>query len=324
MNSASFLLGRPPAMGNQSKWSAQFADWRQTLSRCARKPTPKRVHELRVATLRLQAELEYWLRESATGTAAARTAKRWSNQARKLRRALSLVRETDVYLRKLARLRGQVPHSGDHGLRSSSVCTLQINKLEIRLRKLRQAGEKKLIAEIKGRRKRMVSFSKELEVAFARPGPPSDSHGGLKVAVMFKDLTREFPELNADCLHEFRKRVKKLRYMAEIFSASDPLAGRQSATLRKIQVAVGEWHDWHVLAQKADRAFRGRGQGSGLPELLAALAATSLRKAISLSRRQIAQMMEVAAASGAASEPAPGKFPVRPAESVAISQQRVS
>jgi CHAD domain-containing protein len=51
-------------------------------------------------------------------------------------------------------------------------------------------------------------------------------------------------------LHEFRKRIKKIRYVAEIHGA-DPKCARIAAQVKKAQDAIGEWHDWHVLARTA-------------------------------------------------------------------------
>jgi len=48
----------------------------------AQKPSRKAVHSLRVATLRLQAGVEYWLRAQEPDAPAARAAKRWNKQGR--------------------------------------------------------------------------------------------------------------------------------------------------------------------------------------------------------------------------------------------------
>jgi hypothetical protein len=91
----------------QLEWWLQLESWRDSLDRCACKASRKRVHELRILTLRLQASLEFWLSEQPPDAQGVRAVKRWKTQGQKLRRALRPVRETDVYLERLASLRGR-------------------------------------------------------------------------------------------------------------------------------------------------------------------------------------------------------------------------
>ncbi|MGB7549792.1 MAG: hypothetical protein WBM14_18800, partial [Terracidiphilus sp.] len=62
MNSGLHPVHLQLALPNRPEWRSQVEAWRQLLAECGRKPGRKRVHELRVATLRLQAEVEHGLR----------------------------------------------------------------------------------------------------------------------------------------------------------------------------------------------------------------------------------------------------------------------
>ena len=283
----------------QRQWRQQLAGWRQLLARCGKKPGRRRVHELRVATLRLEALLELWLHGHERDPAA-RAVRRWSKQAARLRRALQPARSAAVYLGKLAWLRRQVV-AGDA---RRAACLRQIAALERRFVKRREAAEKELMEAIRNRRARLVRWSEEIEGAI----PVLVAQGGaLGMDVMREragDLTAEFPVLSADCLHGYRKRVKKLHYLADFFAAVDSRAARQAEIFGKMQAVIGEWRDWQSLARKACRVFVDR--ESGLPKLLAGLEAKSLRRALRDCRRLRERLLENDVAENAL-----GKKPVQ-------------
>jgi CHAD domain-containing protein len=297
MNSPSHpSRGQPQAA--QPEFRRQVEAWRQLLFQCGQKPSRKGVHGLRVATLRLQAGVEYWLRDQEPDAPAARAAKRWSRQGKKLRRALNPVREADVSLAKLASLRASTAGPPEGQLPCSRSCLRQIGELEARLTEKRQAAAKKLIAVIEGRRKRMEQLSTELEAALA-PCPWGCS--GKDLLAMFASLREEFPELKAEILHTYRKRIKKVRYLAEISAVGDPLAARQAATLKRMQAVAGEWHDWQALAKQAGRAFRSRARTCALTQLLEARTQEFLKEALGLCRRATAQLLRRGAPSASSS-----------------------
>ena len=72
------------------------------LAQCSRKPTRKRVHNLRIVTLRIQAELQHRFRDDGADAESTIAANRWIKQAEKLRQVLGDTRETDVWIGKLA------------------------------------------------------------------------------------------------------------------------------------------------------------------------------------------------------------------------------
>ncbi len=242
--------------------------WRRLLVRCGRKPTRKRVHALRVVTLRILAELEYQLGEQGGDSPDSVAATRWIKLGEKLRQALSPVREADVWLDKLTALRESLENTNGYSPRSNKACIRQIDELGDMLRVKRRQGEKELVAEIESRRGRLEGLTQQIELtSHASLG----AGGGSRIAAQFAGVAEKYRSLDADNLHEFRKEIKKVRYMAEIFAAHDPEAGRQASLVRKMQSAIGEWHDWQALAKKesharrqtgrADRAVRDAGNG---------------------------------------------------------------
>jgi CHAD domain-containing protein len=291
--------------------------WRRLLVRCGRKPTRKRVHALRVVTLRVLAELEHRIEEQGKGPESLAAA-RWIKLGEKLRQALSPVRETDVWLDKLTALRQSLGDTNGYSPRSNKACIRQIDELQEMLGAKRRQGEKELVAEIESRRERLEESSRQVEAAQSRSvgvaGPPLGDAGGPQIGEQFARVVKEFPLLDAGNLHEFRKSIKKVRYMAEIFAVRDAEAGRLVSSIRKMQSAIGEWHDWQDLA-KESHAHRKRGD---LTELLETLAVESLEKALAVCERATTNLLWRNNGVHDFSHP-PEKKPVRGAELVDAS-----
>jgi CHAD domain-containing protein len=295
-----------------------FESWRSLLDACGHKPSRKHVHGLRVATLRLQAQLD-----SAPGThSVAQAARRWNKSAEKLRESLSAVRETDVYRVKLSGLCGTLAPPEGYAPRSSRISLRQIEELDEWLARERKIASKKLIADLKHRQGRLDRLSVELESAQALGHsliPVSSPSGVFK---MFADVVAEFPKLDVDCLHDFRKRMKNVRYLAELFASTDPQAGRMAESLKSMQGVVGEWHDWEELAQLASRKLRKRRKDGALTELLETLAEESLEKALEYCRSQAAELLVQVANIAAPLRLVAAKPPVRSLDPVTMMEER--
>jgi CHAD domain-containing protein len=275
----------------QPRRQQQIVTWRKLLTQCARKPSRRSVHALRSLTLRLQVGMKHSLRGQAAHSAAARAFQHWCKDGKKLRKALEPVRDADVHLARLASLRKRGDASeGEKQL--SPRCIREIGKLEDRLRRQRKAGIDKLKDTIDARGKRLNRLSKELEAALT-PHTPSTEHSTAPEALrIFAELTREHPHLDAENMHEYRKRLKQARYLVEISATADPLAKRLAAAFRRIHYAAGEWHDWQELAGKAGRVLSGHGKQDGLVPVLEALAEKALHRALVQSRRTAARFLK--------------------------------
>jgi CHAD domain-containing protein len=261
--------------------------WRALLDRCARKASPKRVHDLRIATLRLQAALEYRLREQTPDADGVRAVKRWMKHGKRLRRALEPVREADVYLELLGSLRdpaagpdGRMPHR-------SSRCLREIEALESRLKRRRATAAEALLKEIQDHRKRLDQCSKEMEKAL-------EPHGTGEPAAqlawqIFDRLAGEFPDLSGGNLHAYRKQLKTVRYLAE--TGADVEALQLAKACRKMLNAAGNWHDWLVLAKEARRRLPKRGKEGGLLAVLRTMEEEALRRALGICQRHRARLV---------------------------------
>ncbi|MDE3187308.1 MAG: CHAD domain-containing protein [Acidobacteriota bacterium] len=323
MKSASLPHGMAYGDSAEPEWRRQIEAWRELVEECPRKPTRGRVHALRVATLRLQADIPHWLAGCGQGDRCARAAKRWNRQAEKLRRALGPVRAVDVDLGRLGRLRDTLAGPDGGKLHSSRLCLRQIDQLERRFRQQRRAAQKELVVEMAERRRRLRRTSLALEMGLA----PLQLHAATASFATIREqlaaLAAEFPELNEDNLHEFRMRIKGVRYLADLSAATDARAARQAAAMGRMQVAAGEWHDLKMLAKKAAHELGDHDERGGLVALLEELAAESLERALALCRRTMAQLLRPVPAQRPARRPAVLKFPPRRIEPEAASAKKI-
>lgn len=310
MKSTSPPPGKAPGAA-EPEWRRQISGWRELLDECMRKPTRGRVHALRVATLRLQADIPHWLEGHDLGDKSARAARRWGRQAEKLRRALRPVRGADVDLGKLGRLRDFLADPGEGRIRSSRRCLRQIDQLARRFRQQRRAAQRELVAEMMDRRQRFRRTSLALEMALAPLDLNIATRSSTRIREQLAALAAEFPELSEDNLHEFRMRIKAVRYLADLSASTDAHAARQAAAMGRMQVAAGEWHDLKMLAKKAERELGNRESKGGLVELVDELASESLQKALALCRRTMAQLLNPEAQKAARPKAAVLKFPVQ-------------
>jgi CHAD domain-containing protein len=306
MNSGKdFLINGLSNESFQGQWQQQLAEWRQLLARCGKKPSRRRVHGLRVATLRIQALLGFWwpMHEQHP---AARAVKRWNKQADRLRHTLQDARSAEVYLGKLEQLRGEVAARSE----VQRVCLRQIARLKRRFVRQREAADKEVVEEIGNRRARLELWSRKIECSIDEPVAREGTSGEAAVRERVAGLAAEFPALSADCLHAYRKRVKNLRYLAEFFAVSDSAAAQQAKALGRMQTLIGEWRDWQLLGQEADRHIKGGDKA--LSDLLAALEAKSLRRALRFCQRAQERLLQ-----GGAME----RIPRKPVQSIRVESE---
>jgi CHAD domain-containing protein len=187
----------------------------------------------------------------------------------RIRRRAGKVRDLDVQLAALRSLKvPQEPRRKTqlmHGL------------IELRgkqEKKLRKILPKDVVREL---RKRLRRGSKEVR--------PETSRDALKVArAMLNEVVRPAGPVSEDVLHQYRMVVKRARYAAE-FAPKSPEANQFIGQLKRLQDAVGNWHDWLTLTQAATKRLGDVSQsslvavlhnvtGSKFRHAVAALAAT--------------------------------------------------
>jgi hypothetical protein len=228
---------------------------------------------------------------------AERVSKRWSKEGKKLRRALEPIRDADVYLARLHDLRDRPGRQPGDEPKLSLRCLRDIDAVEGLLKQQRQRGADELAEVLDAFSKRLTRLTRELEVALT-PERRAKVHSPAQEALtVFAGLSSEFAPLDSTNLHAYRKRLKGALYLSALSAASDPLAGRLAVAFEKIHGAIGEWHDWHSLAEEADRilpksAGPNHARNDGLVSVLKARAEEALQKALVLCRGSAAQLLE--------------------------------
>jgi CHAD domain-containing protein len=193
---------------------------------------------------------------------------------KQIRRAAGPVRDLDVHRKLLQNWLGEGEPKPDDGNDSpaqdedANVLRAQAEKLDTWLK-----GERKHLAQgmqkqIRKRLQGLPQLRNTLWTAIAQIPPGTQRAPRGADAVALEDFVRAadaMPLLDAENLHDFRKATKKARYVAE--SAAQGRSHSSIAkALKRIQDAIGEWHDWLCLAEEAKTAL-----GQDAPELAAAL-----------------------------------------------------
>jgi hypothetical protein len=233
-------------------WRQQFERWCARLEACALKPGRRRVHALRVETLRLQAELSSALQGAALDAPTARLERRWAHSARKTRLLLAPVRDADVYLELLGSFCG--PGAQKAALESPEArdCLQAVVRLERLLRRRRATDSRRMVAGLRTRLRRMADEARALGRALASSGQARVCQRAALQALM-SQLAAAAPTLAASGLHAFRKLARTGRYLAESEVHPDAWTRHAAQTCRAIQKTAGLWRDWSALARLARR-----------------------------------------------------------------------
>jgi CHAD domain-containing protein len=109
-------------------------------------------------------------------------------------------------------------------------------------------------------------------------------------------------------LHELRIKLKLLRYQTEL-AGDTPEQKDLIEELKSVQDSIGEWHDWEMLAQSAEKYFSDRVNCALLVEIRSLLAA------------RYSAAGSAAARLVAAHTPAPRKKPAPAQSALALAQR---
>ncbi|MDR3739187.1 MAG: CHAD domain-containing protein [Terracidiphilus sp.] len=241
-------------------WQQKLERWCERLDACAHKPSPRRVHGLRAATLRLQAELDACLLSSRVSPSAGLAAQRWSRKAQRVRKQLSTLRDIDVCLDLLATFprpetdkASLVPPNARDYLRA-------IEQLERTLRRRRATAGKRTVKALDAQRSRIEAAARAIAQALSETAAVRMDHNAPLHALV-RDLVSAVPGLTSATLHGFRKLAKTGRYLAERTPQPDAWTQEVASQCKAIQTTVGHWRDWATLAEYAkQRPSRGAGR----------------------------------------------------------------
>jgi CHAD domain-containing protein len=239
---------------------------------------PAAVHRVRTGSRRLQATLEATLREGGPAADGLdRPARAWLRELKQIRRAAGVVRDLDVQRKILEQWVGkQAPaRDAEEGSAELSPLAVQAEMKQAEVLDAWLKGERKHLAhgmqkQIRKRQHRLAKGQYEFFDAMARLPLAGAKAPRSADAVALENFVRAcdaMPLLHMENLHDFRKATKKARYVAEMGAEGQRHSGVAKA-LKRVQDAIGEWHDWLCLGEEAKAAL-----GQDAPELTAAFRA---------------------------------------------------
>jgi CHAD domain-containing protein len=237
------------------------------IAQCVEDADADAVHRVRTGSRRLQAMLEAMLRENAT-FALDHPARPWLRQLKQIRRAAGPVRDLDVHRKLLENLVGKPAPSSDAGPLEKSAETKQAEMLDDWLKSERKHLARGMQKQIRKRQHGLAQRQTAVLNAIGSVPIESVRTGRSADAVALEDFVRAtdaMPLLDAENLHDFRKATKKARYVAESATEKGPYSSVAKA-LKRVQDAIGEWHDWLCLGEEARTAL-----GKNAPDLSAHL-----------------------------------------------------
>ena len=255
--------------------------WLRLIEDCATKPTRRRVHDLRVLTLRIQTRLEAWAAARPVDKKAARLVRRWQKRGGWLRRRLRPVREADVFLFRLTGLRASIsaPAKGSDGLRH----------LEKLIRAVRRDSAGELADGLRWCATKLERMGRKANRALVAE-PAASISAEVSLSGLIAATMAEYPSLDAANLHEFRKRLKPVRYLAEHDAALGAVPAELPARLRSMANAIGQWHDWEQLRLVASRVADRNKNSAPLAALVAVKEAEALAAALDLCRQGLSDL----------------------------------
>lgn len=198
------------------------------------------VHRFRTTSRRLETLLQQLLPERD------RNQRKLLKMLDRIRKRSGKVRDLDVQLAALRSLK--VPQEPR---RKTQLMNELIELRAKHEKKLRKMLTKETIREI---RKRLTRGAKEVR--------PETSRDALGVArSMLKKVGRPAGPVSEELLHRYRMVVKRARYAAE-FAPDSAKTTQFIDQVKRLQDAVGNWHDWLTLTQSASQRLGDISQSS--------------------------------------------------------------
>jgi CHAD domain-containing protein len=222
-----------------------FRKLRESLKHIEKNPPPEDVHKLRIQARRIESIA------SALTPAGGHKARRLIKPVKQLRRAAGGVRDMDVLTGNALSLCDRVNRQSLARL----VDYLRSARAENALKLLKTVDrESKLARKSLRKYSRLINSAPHSSNGAARSSsanhPPPDP---LYAAVgeLIAELT-VWPVITLRNIHEFRLKVKELRYVLQALPESDKAF---VDALSVVKDQIGEWHDWQQLALVAKQAI---------------------------------------------------------------------
>jgi CHAD domain-containing protein len=237
-----------------------------SLAKCAVDPDVEAVHVTRTGTRRIEAALDAKLGPKPGHGAAlqgdedlAKAVDAWQRLLKRVRRAAAPVRDLDVQrklLRGLAAELGKKSRQDGH----NDAFAAQVAKLDGAMKAEREQHAAPLKRNAAKWAAKLDGHLDAFAAAMAQRLALHRNRGNAAATALdaFARLDYQMQQLDAGNLHDFRKGVKKARYMAEA-GGEDEYAGVVGKALKRLQDEIGDWHDWLMLDEEAHKYLDANG-----------------------------------------------------------------
>jgi CHAD domain-containing protein len=238
----------------------------EAIAACRDRSQPKAVHNLRTLTRRLEALLTAAAEEHRGAVRLHNAIDKVRDNLKQIRRAAGAVRDLDV-LDKLTQSIADESMQQD----AESLCHHLSQDREPAAKELQHLltfVELDIERNLQRTAKRLAALSeKSTEAAtiatrWTKSARPRNGNG----------------QLTSRQLHNFRKRTKTARYLAELQPESEA-AANLAESLHELQDKIGYWHDCELLAQQANQIL---GKKSALSKAVDEQRKTAFRQAMSM------------------------------------------
>ncbi len=228
---------------------------KKAMDACLESPAVEKVHKLRTTTRRIEGQLA--LLKAMPEAPRLRHTKRLRRELKRLRQEAGAVRDLDVLLGHVARMRSGPKNTPWRDERT---------RLRDRLHAERQHEAKVLRHLLEKRGRKVLTLLAGLLEQLEEHDTLSMEPDALATLAhtWFLQRVKKTAGRNDDItrLHDIRKAAKLARYMSENASGRANAALRLAAQMEELQEAGGRWHDCLTLAEAA--ALR-LGDSSSLP-----------------------------------------------------------
>ena len=221
-------------------------------------PDQDTVHQLRTQSRKLEALL-HALSPDTSGKDG-----RILKLLKPLRRTAGRVRDMDVLIAKTSSLSARVQSLSARARSEGLVGLIE------HMSAIRTTDAQRLHRKVKRRQKELRSLLK----SFVRKleGRQTPDHSGVPTHAESPQILAQklenWPKLNQENLHEFRKGVKELRYMLQLMPEQDD---HSLNPYSKVKDTVGDWHDWLELKSMAESTLDHQQDATLLREIRATL-----------------------------------------------------
>lgn len=234
-------------------------DLSKAVSKLSDEATPKSVHRLRTTIRRMESLVSY------VNPDLGKKLERSLEKLESLRKRAGKVRDFDVQRELLEQI-----GNGSTAKDRKALTVILDKKRERQAVRLRAAVKKLADTKFLSRIERIA------EKLVGGPSGPNRPLAPLEEArLQLARIAGDFSfhqSVKPSRLHQARIQLKNVRYLAELAEES-PEQKSFIVELKKVQDAVGEWHDWEELAGLAEKRFADRVNCALLREVRALFAA---------------------------------------------------